>query len=329
MVYLPIDEFSHGKVPNLDLAADYLELKAFFSATYQALSKDIVDAFEISADEDYKDVDDEIKFREDVANGSALRIQARQRILKSSYPFDVDEDGSVISYTPEGLTYGQAAYLISLVLSHLRSITPMLGDSDLHPSDGEVRVLRQHFQYFATAAMAAEMGGPAWSFGHPRPDGSGFEEKLTEIWSHFNDGQVQPDASAPSSPKDGQVDVFARRLTRDRLPGFLFAAGQVATGANWKDKPVRMQAQDVFEKRWFVRPPVTRFIAYHLIPFVRDDSEFRDDVLNLGNILHRLRLPYRVDEAADLVEQGIAVEAYDLLNAAVDWVNDYRQRGLA
>ena len=63
-VYLPSDQFTDSVQPDLDLAADYLELSAFFSDGRQALSQDIVDALEIAADGGFNDVDDEIRMRE-------------------------------------------------------------------------------------------------------------------------------------------------------------------------------------------------------------------------------------------------------------------------
>lgn len=67
-------------------------------------------------------------------------------------------------------------------------------------------------------------------------------------------------------------------------------------------------------------------VAYHVVPFARPDEEFRDDVLVLGNILHRLRVPQRVTEAAELVRRGVTIEAFDQLSDAVRWMNSYLAR---
>ena len=67
-------------------------------------------------------------------------------------------------------------------------------------------------------------------------------------------------------------------------------------------------------------------VAYHVIPFARPDEKFRDDVLVLGNVLHRLRVPLRVSEAASLVSNGVAVEAFDLLDGASEWIQSYVKR---
>lgn len=328
VLYLPSDAFS-GSKNDSDLAADYLELKAFFSPDNQALSQDITDALELAAEEDYDTVEEELERRDEAASGAVGRINERRRVLGEAYPFDVDDTGDVITFKGGELSIAKASYLVSLVLSHLSSVSDVLRETLVYPTADDVRELRQYFQYFATAALAAEIGGPAWSFGHPRPDGSGFIAKLTEIWNVLRDGQVSRDPSAPAQPKDDQVDVFAWREHRDGLPGFLLAAAQVATGARWKEKSIKAQVGGIFATRWFQPQPVTSLVGYHIIPFARPDEAFRDDVLVLGNVLHRLRLPFRVMEAHALVERGVAIEAFDKLPAVVTWLRSYKQRANA
>ena len=125
---------------------------------------------------------------------------------------------------------------------------------------------------------------------------------------------------------DDRVDVFAWREQRDGLPGFLLAAAQVATGRDWKDKSILSHIDHAFPLRWFKRPPATRMVPYHVIPFARPDDEFRDDVLVLGNVLHRLRVPRRVSEAVDLAGSGVPIEAFDRLDEAAAWIASWVER---
>ena len=328
-VYLPPDEFGGQGTPNLDLAADFLELRAWLSESGQSLSGEIIGALQLSAEAEYADVNSELSDREDVAAGALVRLKSRQRVLEASYPFDLGPDGDAVFFVGDDPNLGQTAYLVSLLLSNLSALSPLLDGSALHPCETDVRRLREYFQYFATAAIAAEIGGPAWSFGFPRPDGSGFVDKLTEIWAVLKDGRVKPHSSASSSPKDDQVDVFAWRKQRDGLPGFLLVAAQVATGRDWRSKSIRCHIDRPFPFRWFEPPPATVMIAYHVIPFARADAEFRDDVIRLGNVLHRLRVPRRVLEAADLVQNGVTIEAFDRVEAARDWIGRYMRRARA
>lgn len=325
-LYFPQDETGAVK-PNFDLAADYMELTAFFSEQARSFTKDLINATEIGAEQDYGDVDEEMSNREEIVSGAVSRIDGRRRALCDSYPFALDENGDILTFVGQDPSYGQAAYILSLILSHLKAVSPILDGSAVYPTDAEIIELRKYFQYFATAALAAEVNGRAWSFGHPRPDKTNFHTKLAEIWGVFRDGILQPAIGVPERPQDDQIDVFAARLHPDGLPGFLLAAGQVATGKNWREKSLRTHLQHVFPSRWFGQQPVTMMMCYHIIPFTRPDDEFFDDCRVLGNVLHRLRVPYRVAEAQKLHAQGTAIEAFDQLAAAVDWVKSYAMRG--
>lgn len=327
-LYFPHDEID-TKNPNFDLAADYLELTAFFSDQSRSFTKDLINATEIGAEDDYSDVNEEMTDREEIVSGATRRIERRRDALREAYPFTLDESGDVLTYLGQEPSNGQAAYLLSLILSHLKAVSPILDGSVVYPSDAEIIELRKYFQYFATAALAAEVNGRAWSFGHPRPDKTNFHTKLAEIWGVFRDGILQPAVGVPEKPQDDQIDVFAARLHRDGLPGFLLAAGQVATGKNWRDKSLRHHLEKVFPSRWFGQQPVTMMMCYHIIPFTRPDDEFFDDCRVLGNVLHRLRVPNRVAEAQGLHDQGVAIEAFDQLAAAAEWLKAYAIRGAA
>ena len=87
--------------------------------------------------------------------------------------------------------------------------------------------------------------------------------------------------------------------------------------------------QRAFQYKWFSTEPATRFICYHIIPFVCSDKDvFSVRCAELGNILHRLRVPYRVAEACVLNEKKIEIiEAIEELDEAVEWVKTYKERG--
>ena len=327
-LYLPIDAVS-GPSIDVDLAADFLELTAFFADDSTVLTSELANAATLGAAEDHGDLQGEMQEgEEEIVSSAVNRIETRQDALDSAYPFRLDSDGNLLWYEMDDESFGQAAYILSLVLSNLRAFTPMLDGSGLHPDCAEVGKLREYFQYFATAALAAEIQGVAWSFGFPRPDQSGFLEKLKQIWAKLGDGMVEPQIGAPDQPKDDRIDVFAARPHPDGLPGFPLAAAQVATGRNAREKSIKGHL-GVFKGRWFGTPPVTDFIAYMIFPFATADYQFVDDVRVMGNVLHRLRVPRRVAEAARLVEAGVGIEGYDQLVEAACWVTDYRNRASA
>lgn len=319
---LPSDELSGG-VPNFDLAADYLELRAIFSKHARSLTSDLIHVMETNAENDYADIDEELSKREVIASGTTAKIDERRDALGCAYPFEMDDDGKELSYAGLELSIGQAAYSLSLILSNLKAVSPILEDSSIHPSDNEIDDIRRYFQYFATAALAAEVNGRSWSFGYPRPDGTGFHEKLTEIWNVLRDGVLQTAPSAPKRRNDDGIDVFAASPHRDKLPGFLLAAAQVATGKNWREKSLRNHIENVFPRRWFGQRPVSQMLCYHIIPFTIPDDIFPDACSEFGNILHRLRVPRRVSEAEMLHDRDGHVETFDKLPDAVEWIKAY------
>ena len=323
---LPLDDVSDASI-DFDRAADFLELSAFFANDSTVFVSDLVNQSGIGAEADHDDLDEELTSgEEDLVTGTVARIEDRQEALGScAYPFVLDARGEVLTCVLARGSFGHAAYILSLVLSNLRAVSTVLGDSCLHPDEQEVRRLREFFQYFATAALASELQGSAWSFGFPRPDGAGFLEKLGQIWETLSDGSVERQPGAPRRPKDDQVDVFAARPHPDRLPGFPLAAAQVATGADAREKSLRGHL-GAFKHRWFAPQPVTELLAYMIVPFAAADDQFLDDVRRMGNVLHRLRVPRRVAEAAQLVEAGETIEGYDRLAEAAQWVADYQGR---
>lgn len=327
-LYLPIDELT-GKSIDFDRASDYLELTAFFAEDSMALVSDLQTSI---CSDDHGKLDEEMESgEEDLVSGTVACIKNRLEVLGSSaYPFTLDKRGKALTCTlkpaDEQVSFGRAAYILSVVLSNLPPMSPVFDGSCLHPDNNEVRQLRMLFQYFATAALASELQGSAWSFGFPRPDQSGFIKKLTQIWERLGDGQVFPQPGAPTKPKDDQIDVFAARPHPDGLPGFLLAVAQVVTGKNANQKSLKGHL-DAFKDRWFSRRPVTAFLPYMIVPFAKTDDQFLDTVRIMGNVLHRLRVPRRVAEAAKLVEAGEMIEGYDQLTQAVEWIASYQKRG--
>ena len=322
----PVDDVSGASI-DFDRAADFLEISAFFANDSTALVSDLVNQSGIGAEADVADLDEELESgQEDLITSTVARIESRQEALDScAYPFDLDARGEVLTCILDRESFGHAAYILSLVLSNLRAVSSVLDGSHLHPDEQEVRRLREFFQYFATAALASEIHGRAWSFGFPRPDGTDFLEKLGQIWRTLGDGTVERQPGAPQRPKDDQVDIFAARPHPDRLPGFPLAAAQVATGANAREKSLKGHL-GAFKRRWFATQPVTGFLIYMIVPFAMADDQFIDNVGRMGNVLHRLRVPRRVAEAERLVEAGETIEGYDRLQEAVQWVTDYRER---
>ena len=201
---LPIDAVTGASI-DVDLASDFLELSAFFAPDSTVRTSDLANAASLGAEEDHVDVQNEMQEgEEEIVYTAVNRIDSRLRALGVTYPFALDTSGDVLTCELEEQSFGQAAYILSLVLSNLQAASPVLKGSGHHPDEAEVRQLRAHFQYCATVALAAEVQGDAWSFGSPRPDGSAF----LESWSRYGDGS----ATGSSRPRQERLD--SRRTIR-------------------------------------------------------------------------------------------------------------------
>lgn len=359
-LHFPPDELTRETLDH-DLAADFLELCAFFSegesvpvgrlldeqenvdfdygtAAHEAHQMERLEFDAVSGNvEDTNMIDGEYGFAESgsdretqVVYETVARIRSRVDALQEAYPFHLSADGAALKYKNHDLSCGQATYIVCLILSNLKSMSSILFQSGLHPDEesGEDMKIRRLFQFLGTAALGGEINGDSWSFGFPRLDGSDFHKRLAEIWGKIDDGTLKASEGVSESPKDGGVDVIAARLHRDGLPGFILAMAQIATGADWKRKKIRGPVLDGFLESWFGKPPRSRIMCYHIIPLALSDAQFKIQCVEAGSLLHRLRVPYRVEEAKRLHDaKTISVEGIEQLDAVIEWVKEYSQRG--
>ena len=84
-------------------------------------------------------------------------------------------------------------------------------------SEQEVRRLREYFQVFCDSAQwLLKFKGSAWSFGFPRPDSSGFLDKLRKIWLTLGDGLVERRRLEHPLQPEGRP---SRRIRSTTAPG--------------------------------------------------------------------------------------------------------------
>ena len=327
--FIPQDQLT-GAEPDFALAADLIELTALFSPDGRALTSDLNSALEIGQDE-YEDLDEVLQTRDRISFETVAELESRARQLDKAYPFKLDETGSTLIFEEEK-NWGRTLYVLSLVLSHLTSErSPVLERAGLLPIEADVPRLRRWFQYCAAASVAGEIGGDAWAFGWPRPDGSAFLDKLKAIWAYLKDGDVRetPSIGAAGKVKDDEIDIIAARMSCDGLHGFPIILGQVASGNNWRSKPLRGHADSVFYPEWFSTIPASQTLVYHIIPFVVDSTTLRRDTRKLGHLMHRVRLCSRAQEAHDAVQRGVPmkIEGTEAFAEVDQWTAEYRSRG--
>lgn len=319
------------------LLADWLELAAFASHRGQVSVAEINEALEIEEDFEPEKIHFEDNLREERMQVVLAAIEERQRVMEGAYPFRLSNGGYRISLNPDWTNAGGAAYLLCLLLSHTAGEGLLIEDSlpDLAPA-------RDLFQVCATLCAAGVCGGPAISFGWPRPDKTRFHEKLVEVYKIYGDGQPYPKPPPGSPPqlKDGGIDVIAWSYEPDGRQGTRYLLGQAASGQDWEKKSVR-QYIDPFHEFWFEYRPTSKPEAALFIPFCLPESgseegyfgqeEAYDGHLRylisiLGTIYYRYRIPWHTARAITLAEEGITpIERLDSVKDVIKWVEDARR----
>ncbi|QNA82810.1 hypothetical protein G4G27_01370 [Sphingomonas sp. So64.6b] len=313
--------------PNVDMSnriqADWLELVAYYSDYGVAALDVLISQLEMEADRENEDTSEDDEFVEDTKLGVIGEVERRAQILGQAYPFAMSADGAQLRMVFDG-SVGQAIYLFSLIMAHARGSA--LVTEDLQPSAATLVTARDVFQICATLGAAGRTGGPAFSVGWPRADKTGFLEKLKEIWAQFGDGlphDVAPD-HAPESVKDAGIDVLSWFPEADGQPGHGFVLGQVASGANWKDKSIRPDIEQ-FMALWFQTQPVSHPHPIMFIPFLLDPYLMLNQTPRHGYILDRGRLPAYAAKAFDVVAAGVGpVERLDEAVRIQNWLRDQR-----
>lgn len=322
--YIPHDELS-GPAPDADLAADISEIGALLSASSEFLLTDLRNDLEIGSDE-YRDTDEHNSLSDAALNAAATAIERRTNLLGNAYPFSLDARGFVLRYKNEDEKV-QNAYVLCLILSHLKAVSPVLDQADLEPDPDAQRKMRDWFQKLCAPALAAEVRGHAWAFGHPRADRTGFLEKLRIIWNVVRDGAVVDEApnGASDRVKDDAIDVIAARPNADGAPGFPIAVAQVATGKKWDGKSIRNAAENVFFKFWFKEHPASQITSYHFIPFSVPYEDMRFKTLLLGHLVHRMRFVSMLAQAVQLIaRKEIQAEGDEAFTSVGTWIKSYR-----
>jgi hypothetical protein len=225
-----------------------------------------------------RDLDVEISENDDESNDSSdhaeiafIRIyeliQRRvERVGEENYPFSLTDDGSNFFLKPE-ITSSGYIYLFCLLLSHPKEDDVLTGIYMPNIGDNERRL----FQSCSTVAAAGFVIGNAVSFGFPRPDKSGFYNKLTEIYtSLIEDGQLKktPIPGTPAYIKDFEIDVIAWKHRQDAKVLERYFLAQVASGKDWEEKILSDNKLELFHRLFFDTAPSMKPDRGMFIPFI-------------------------------------------------------------
>ncbi len=317
--------------------ADWLELKAISSADARVGFGTLISAAVLTENDQDENIGDQDAEEDRLVLAAQAEVERRLTSVGEGYPFRIDPKGSALCFvTP--LTPAGVVYLFCLFLTQVADHT-IIKKADAPKIDNRIRDL---FQACSTVAAGGYVGGPAVSFGWPRPNGKNFLEALKAVYKEFGDGKPhkRPRPGAAQAVKDNGIDVIAWRRQPDKLPGTHYLIGQVASGLNWEGKSVTTDRKH-FHDFWFERKPGSHaidamFIPFNLEPELPDDSTPYHEVLNdycaslnykYGNVFYRDRVARNFAEGLHVVEAGETYfERHKELPKITRWVDNYSKR---
>lgn len=318
-----------GKESRAELT-DWIELSAMAAAAGTAgaanirrlLAREVAEDHTVSVDEVTGDLleDEQLETElDDTEQAIVDELQDRADVLGRAYPFELISERYTWTLRWRGIGGGteRDAYLVCLLISAMR-------DRRLKESDLIAGGLKPARLFQALAAQAAKrFMGKGISFGSPRPDGSAFRDALRQFVEDLGVGEaktVHPPASQRAE-KDEGIDVIAWQAFPDGRPGKLVMYGQVASGGNWRGKPVGPDIAKLND--WFHTVPVANPLPAMFIPFcqhhdfepVRGVSwadalidHCRANERDFGLVIDRLRLVGLLTEAPILVDATAWIE---------------------
>jgi hypothetical protein len=250
-----------------EILCDLIEFRAMFFDGFGLDMMDIQRDLDVEISEDDTTGDDSSDDAEIAFTRIYALLQQRiERVGEENYPFSLTDDGSLFLLKPE-ITNSGYIYLFCLLLSHPKEDDVLSGNYVPNIGDNE----RKLFQSCSTVAAAGLIAGNAISFGFPRPDGSGFHDKLTEVYtSLIEDGQIKKTAipGTPTHIKDFEIDVIAWKHRQDAKVLERYFLAQVASGKNWEEKTLSDNKLELFHRLFFDIAPSMKPDRGMFIPFI-------------------------------------------------------------
>jgi hypothetical protein len=210
-------------------------------------------------------------------------LSRRGGALGDQYPFQLASTLSPLGRTlslraraPK--TLGAVGYLLYLIISALRLklLEPEPDEEAVRNADGLLlysdSMFGRLFQICAAVALGGYIRGDVVSFGHPRPNHTGFLPAHQLAWERF--GAYKPVSSVPiglsPSQNDAGIDLISWLSFPDGHASKVLIFGQVASGVDWIDKSVVDSARAL--KSWFNQPTYENFVLLMAMPFNITDA---------------------------------------------------------
>lgn len=311
---------------------DWLELRVILNAGNAVSFNDLVDAR--NEEDGHASSEAEDRLRDDIHSLLGQEIFFRMQALQESYPFK--SDGISLYLSPK-ITPGGWSYFLCLRLS--------LADTGLAISGTVPEITKQErelFQVCSTYAAAGYVCGESISFGWPRANNTKFLPALSTAYhTKIKEGVVRKEflSGQNSYVKDDEVDIIAFKPSNDGRPNQFALFGQVASGNDWRNKPLSVGTINGFHKKWFEESPQLIFNFAIFIPFCpfsdlhrrNGEQAFRRCYMEQGDkyglLFTRYRIPYFVDQAIpqdeSTVKKMIKADEVERLVELEEWGREF------
>lgn len=285
---MPIELFETAATRSI--MADWVEASVFCTG-YPVSSADVTrtgsirdepvngSEYDEEADE-YLDAEILDSGAQEVVDSVWRELEYRSRTLGDAYPFEMvtNADGSWLLRSASRERRGAGArstYLTCLLIAAMRRKILPKAKKDWDPAlrdsyDVLKKMAPDVFQRVSYLTGGALIGGTAYWFGWPRPDNTpklrDALEALVGKIKHAKIKSVDPEWTN-SAEKDGTVDLVIWSPFLDGHYGSVVVFGQVASGANWHDKPINAYIKGHFSD-WFEDDPSIHYIPAMFMPFM-------------------------------------------------------------
>jgi hypothetical protein len=277
-------------------------------------------------------------------------LDYRAQTLGAAYPFELTPagEGFVVRVrahaggpTDPAVQSAWRSYIACLLITGMRR--SVIQRREQQPAvSATARQSARVLQILSVLAAAHHVGGDAYWFGSPRVDGTTkYRDALERLVALLGHGRLKREEPATSTgqEKDGSIDVVAWKSFPDRTYGSVVLYGQVASGKNWRGKPIGTFIDALFHE-WFEDIPSKNWLPALFMPFTlhaeadtrraRTFDEValalaRQDEKTYGAVFDRLRITAAnfTDETECLVSSPEHLHSYDTLMTEVDgWIAD-------
>ena len=270
--------------------ADWIELKALFSADRSASRQDLVAELRRGGSTDAVQEDSEGlidrggELTEGLASDAFSEIEERVVAAGPGYPFNVGTQH--IEIAPR-VDIKMSTYIFQLLLS------------SFGVGAGKVSRVRpeRDFEDISLDAAQGYLGrnphDRSYLFAFPRrTDEKSFPEAVDELSALLGEGGGAKSVSIARHQKDAHLDLVVWHGFADQSPGQIIAFGQCAAGKNWRDKVTELPASEAWCRAWMLDPPAVPPIRMFFVPHRLTEEEWKTRSIFGGVIFERCRIAY-------------------------------------